>query len=78
MFRQQFSVGTPFPAEAMEQRALYQSHAAATAAAAASSVTNPEDAKFFGEGNYAIFVYFIYRMQAINWAVQKGRKLVQN
>lgn len=78
MFRQQFSVGTPFPAEAMEQRALYQSHTAATAAAAASSVTTPEDAKFFGEGNCAIFVYFIYRMQAINWAVQKGRKLVQN
>lgn len=44
----------------MEQRALYQSHAAATAAAAASSVTTPEDAKFFGEGNCAIFVYFIY------------------
>ncbi|XP_019848857.1 PREDICTED: uncharacterized protein LOC109580278 [Amphimedon queenslandica] len=47
LFRQQFSVGTPFPAEAMLERTLMRPQASATPPAAAAT---PEAANFSGKG----------------------------
>lgn len=48
LFRQQFSVGTPFPAEAMIERTLMRPQASATPSAAATAT--PEAANFSGAG----------------------------